>query len=65
MIRAVEARTMDTGVAPFKTPAVVTHSEFATVERERHATEQKAEAVAPGSRKARYGTRLRAHRLLL
>jgi tetratricopeptide (TPR) repeat protein len=45
MIRAVEARTMDTGVAPFKTPAVVTHSEFATVERERHATEQKAEAV--------------------
>jgi hypothetical protein len=45
MIRAIEARTMDTGVAPFKTPAVVTHSEFATVERERHATEQKAEAV--------------------
>ena len=45
MIRAVEARTMDTDVAPFKTPAVVTHSEFATVERERHATEQKAEAV--------------------
>jgi tetratricopeptide (TPR) repeat protein len=45
MIRAVEARTMPTGVAPFKAPAVVTHSEFATVERERHATEQKAEAV--------------------
>jgi tetratricopeptide (TPR) repeat protein len=45
MIRAVEARTMETGVAPFKAPAVVTHSEFATVERERHTTEQKAEAV--------------------
>jgi hypothetical protein len=45
MIRAVEARTMDTGVAPFKTPAVVTHTDFAAVERERHATEQKAEAV--------------------
>jgi tetratricopeptide (TPR) repeat protein len=45
MIRAVEARTMATGVAPFKAPAVVTHSEFAAVERERHATEQKAEAV--------------------
>lgn len=45
MIRAVEARTMDTGVAPFKAPAVVGHSEFAAVERERHATEQKAEAV--------------------
>jgi tetratricopeptide (TPR) repeat protein len=45
MIRAIEARTMNTGVAPFKAPAVVNHSEFATVERERHATEQKAEAV--------------------
>jgi tetratricopeptide (TPR) repeat protein len=45
MIRAVEARTMETGVAPFKTPAVVTHTEFAAVERQRHATEQKAEAV--------------------
>ena len=45
MIRAVEARTMETGVAPFKTPAVVTHTEFAAVERERRATEQKAEAV--------------------
>ncbi|HEY3989499.1 MAG TPA: hypothetical protein VGM02_09400 [Acidobacteriaceae bacterium] len=45
MIRAVEARTMDTGVAPFKAPAVVGHTDFAAVERERHATEQKAEAV--------------------
>ncbi len=45
MIRAIEARTMDTGVAPYKAPDVVGHSEFATVERERHATEQKAEAV--------------------
>jgi tetratricopeptide (TPR) repeat protein len=45
MIRAVEARTLETGVAPFKAPAVVRHSEFEAVERERHATEQKAEAV--------------------
>jgi tetratricopeptide (TPR) repeat protein len=45
MIRAVEARTMETGVAPFKTPASVSHSEFAAVERQRRATEQKAEAV--------------------
>jgi tetratricopeptide (TPR) repeat protein len=45
MIRAVEARTMDTGVAPFKAPASVSHTEFASVERERHATEQKAEAI--------------------
>lgn len=45
MIRAVEARTMETGVAPFKPPAVVRRSEYEAVERERHATEQKAEAV--------------------
>jgi hypothetical protein len=45
MIRAVEARTLDTGIAPFKRPAVVSHSEFAAVERQRHAAEQKAEAV--------------------
>lgn len=49
MIRAVEARTMDTGVAPFKAPAVVRHSEFESVERERHAIEQKAEAVRQAS----------------
>lgn len=45
MIRAVEARTLDTGVAAYKAPAVVRHSEMEAVERERHATEQKAEAV--------------------
>jgi tetratricopeptide (TPR) repeat protein len=45
MIRAVEARTLETGVAPFKAPATVSHTQFASVERERHATEQKAEAV--------------------
>jgi tetratricopeptide (TPR) repeat protein len=45
MIRALEARTMETGVAPFKAPEVVTHSDFAAVENARHAAEQKAEAV--------------------
>ena len=45
MIRAVEARTMDTGVAPYKAPAVVHHAELQSVERERHAVEQKAEAI--------------------
>jgi hypothetical protein len=49
MIRAVEARTMDTGVAPFKAPASVSHTEFAAVERQRHAAEQKAEAVRQAS----------------
>src|ERR1700733_12989807 len=49
MIRAVEARTMDTGVAPFKAPASVSHTEFASVERQRHAAEQKAEAVRQAS----------------
>ncbi len=45
MIRAVEARILDTGVPPFKAPAVVHHSELEAVERQRRATEQKAEAV--------------------
>ncbi len=45
MIRAVEARTLDTGIAPFKAPAVVHHAEMEAVERERHATEQKAETI--------------------
>ena len=45
MIRAVEARTMDTGIAPFKAPDVVGHSDFAAVENARRATEQKTEAV--------------------
>lgn len=45
MIRAVEARTLDTGVAAFKAPAVVRHSEMEAVERQRRATEQKAEAI--------------------
>ena len=49
MIRAVEARTMNTGVAPFKAPASVSHTEFAAVERQRHSTEQKAEAVRQAS----------------
>jgi len=36
---------LETGVTPFKAPASVSHTEFASVERERRATEQKAEAV--------------------
>lgn len=45
MIRAIEARTMDTGVAPYQAPEVVGHSAYAAVESARRANEQKAEAV--------------------
>jgi hypothetical protein len=45
MIRAVEARTMETGVAPYKAPTVAGHSQFAEIERQRHETEARAEAV--------------------
>ncbi len=49
MIRAVEARTMDTGVAPYKMPAVVRREEMGAVENARKETAQKAEAVRHAS----------------
>ena len=45
MIRAVEARTMDTGVTAYQGQAMARRSQMETNERERKATEQKAEAV--------------------
>jgi hypothetical protein len=45
MIRAVEARTMDTGVAPYQEPAAARRQHMESSEREKRATEQKAEAV--------------------
>lgn len=45
MIRAVEARTMDTGVAPFKMPASVRREDIGAVENARKETAQKAEAA--------------------
>ncbi len=45
MIRAVEARTMDTGVAAYQEPAAARRAQMEGSEREKKATEQKAEAV--------------------
>jgi hypothetical protein len=45
MIRAVEARTMDTGVTAYQGQTMARRSQMETTERERKATEQKAEAV--------------------
>jgi len=45
LIKAVEARTMDTGVAPYKMPANFDRSELPHYDHERQLVEQKAEGV--------------------
>ena len=45
MIRAIEARTMDTGVAAYQEPTAARRAQMESSEREKRATEQKAEAV--------------------
>ncbi|HTH42998.1 MAG TPA: tetratricopeptide repeat protein [Terracidiphilus sp.] len=45
LIKAIEARTMDTGVAPFKMPANFDRSELPRYDHERQLVEQKAEGV--------------------
>lgn len=45
LIRAVEARTLDTGVAPFTMPADAARSDLPRLERDRQARLQQAEAV--------------------
>jgi TolA-binding protein len=45
LIKAIEARTMDTGVPMYKIPAGVQRSEFAKYDRERQVYQQKVDAV--------------------
>jgi hypothetical protein len=45
LIKAIEARTMDTGIPVYKIPANVDRSEMPRYQRERQAYQQKAEAV--------------------
>ncbi|HEY2467655.1 MAG TPA: tetratricopeptide repeat protein [Terracidiphilus sp.] len=45
LIKAIEARTMDTGIPDYKIPAGVERSDLPRYERERQATAQKQEAV--------------------
>ena len=45
LIKAIEARTMDTGVAPYKMPANFDRSELPHYDHERQLVEQKAEGV--------------------
>jgi tetratricopeptide (TPR) repeat protein len=45
LIKAIEARTMDTGIPEYKIPANLDRSELPKYERERQATQQKMEAV--------------------
>ncbi|MGD0097955.1 MAG: hypothetical protein ABSB60_15810 [Terracidiphilus sp.] len=45
LIKAIEARTMDTGIPPYKIPANVDRSEMPRYEHERQLVQQKMEAV--------------------
>ena len=45
LIKAIEARTMDTGIAPYKMPANFDRSELPHYDHERQLVEQKAEGV--------------------
>jgi len=45
LIKAIEARTMDTGIAPYKIPAGIDRSELPRYENERIKVQQKMEAV--------------------
>jgi hypothetical protein len=45
LIKAIEARTMDTGVADYKLPAGVDRSQLPKYERERQAVQQKQETI--------------------
>jgi tetratricopeptide (TPR) repeat protein len=45
LIKAVETRTMDTGIPPYVAPADEKRSDFERVERERNAVQQKMEQV--------------------
>jgi tetratricopeptide (TPR) repeat protein len=45
LIKAIEARTMDTGIAPYKIPAGVDRSALPRYEHEQEATEQRMETV--------------------
>jgi hypothetical protein len=49
LIKAIEARTMDTGVAIYKIPANIDRSELPRYEHERQVTLDKAEAVRRGT----------------
>jgi len=49
LIKAIEARTMDTGIPEYKIPAGVTRSEMPQYENERRAYQQKVDAVRLGT----------------
>lgn len=45
LVRAIEARTMDTGIPAYKVPGNVRRSELERIDRERTQSQQKAEAI--------------------
>ena len=65
MIRAIEARTMDTGVTIYKIPADVRRSDLEAATHQHNASVEAAEAVRRHAGPGGYGRRLRAHGVLL
>ncbi len=65
LIKAIEARTMDTGVPEYKIPADVDRSELPRYEHERQIYQQKVDAVRAGRSAARHDPGIRADAILL
>ena len=65
LIKAIEARTMDTGIPEYKIPAGVDRSEMPRYEHERQVYQQKVDAVRMGRRAPRHDAGIRADAVLL
>ena len=57
LIKAIEARTMDTGIPEYKIPAGVDRSELPRYEHERELYQQKVDAVRVGHGAPRHDAR--------
>src|SRR5208337_60358 len=64
LIKAIEARTMNTGIPDYKLPTGVPRSDMPKYEHERQAVEQKRGGAA-GRGASRHGAGLRAHPVFL
>jgi hypothetical protein len=65
LIKAIEARTMDTGVPEYKIPAGVDRSDLPRYEHERQVYQQKVDAVRWATVQPRYDAGICADAVLL
>ena len=65
LIKAVEARTMDTGIPEYKIPAGIDRSQLPRYEHERELYQQKVDAVKWAAVRARYAAGLCADAIFL